>query len=95
MNRSDIVNKLSELHPNISRSIIDKSIKNIFEFMSNNIAAGVRVEIRGFACFSLKKRSAGMVRNPRDGIAVLSKARNVVYFRAGKELKDRVNLKVS
>lgn len=93
MNRSDIVDKLSELHPNINRSTIDKSVKSMFSFVSNSIADGARVEIRGFACFSLKQRNAGLVRNPRVGVAIPTKARNVVYFRAGKELKDRVNSK--
>lgn len=93
MNRSDIIDKLAELHPNVGRSIVDKTVKNIFSMVSNNIIKGVRVEVRGFACFSLKQRNAGFVRNPRDGVNIPKLARNVVYFKAGKELKDRVNLK--
>jgi integration host factor subunit beta len=95
MNRSDIINKLSDMYPNVNRGIIEKSVKGIFSVMTNSIADGVRVEIRGFACFSLKERSAGLVRNPRAGIAIPSESRNVVYFRAGKELKDRVNLETT
>ena len=59
--------------------------------MVDNIAEGERIEIRGFGCFSLKERSAGVIRNPRDGVSIESEGRHVVYFRAGKELKDRVN----
>ena len=93
MNRSDIIDKLSELYPKISHNNIDKAVKRIFNLVSDSIIEGNRVEIRGFACFSLKQRNAGFVRNPRDGVSIPRQARSVVYFRAGKELKDRVNLK--
>lgn len=92
MNRSGIIAKLSELYPKMNRHDIEVLVRNLFAMMVNNIADGNRVEIRGFACFSLKTRSAGMIRNPRDGISIRSSARPVVYFRAGKELKYRVNL---
>ena len=92
MNRSDMVVKLCELYPKINRKDVELLVKKLFNSLVNNIADGNRVEIRGFACFSLKARNAGMVRNPRDGISINSDERHVVYFRAGKELKYRVNL---
>lgn len=94
MNRSEIVTKLSELYPKMNRRDVEVLVKNLFGIMVNNIADGKRVEIRGFACFSLKTRNAGMIRNPRDGVSIKSDERCVVYFRAGKELKCRVNLAV-
>ncbi len=95
MNRSDIVAKLSELYPKLSRKEVDVLVRNLFGEMVNSIAEGARIEIRGFGCFSLKERSAGIIRNPRDGVSINSDSRNVVYFRAGKELKDRVNSSVA
>jgi integration host factor subunit beta len=92
MNRSDIVIKLSELYPKLSRKEIETLVRDLFDVMGENIIKGERIEIRGFGCFSLKERSAGMVRNPREGTSVESEARNVVYFRAGKELRERVDL---
>lgn len=94
MNRSGIVAKLSELYPKMNRKDIDALVRNLFSAMVNNIAEGERIEIRGFGCFSLKERSAGVIRNPRDGVSIESDGRHVVYFRAGKELKDRVNSSV-
>lgn len=91
MNRSGIVTKLTELYPKINRKDIDGLVRNLFSKMVDNIAEGERIEIRGFGCFSLKERSAGVIRNPRDGVSIESEGRHVVYFRAGKELKDRVN----
>ncbi|MFN7094083.1 MAG: HU family DNA-binding protein [Burkholderiales bacterium] len=91
MNRSGIVTKLAELYPKINRKEIDALVRGLFGVMVNNIAEGERIEIRGFGCFSLKERSAGTIRNPRDGVSISSDGRHVVYFRAGKELKDRVN----
>ena len=94
MNRSGIVSRLCELYPKVNNKEIDGLVRSLFETIVDNIASGERIEIRGFGCFSLKERSAGVVRNPRDGIFVESDGRHVVYFRAGKELKERVDASV-
>lgn len=94
MKRSDIVAALSELYPKLVQKEIDFLVKNLFRAMVTHIANGRRIEIRGFGSFSLKERSAGTVRNPRHGVSIKSDGRHVVYFRAGKELKDRVNASV-
>jgi integration host factor subunit beta len=92
MNRSEIAIELSELYPKLSRREVDTLVKKIFSELAVNIAKGNRVEIRGFGCFSLKSRQPGVIRNPRDGEEFESSdERNVVYFRAGKELKTRVD----
>ncbi len=91
MNRSDIIKKISELYPKLSRKEIDAIVKELFSSMASNISDGKRIEIRGFGCFSLKQRAAGKVRNPREKISIESDARSVVYFRAGKELRERVD----
>ena len=91
MNRSDIIKKISELYPKLSRKEIDAIVKELFSSMASNISDGKRIEIRGFGCFSLKQRAAGKVRNPREKTSIESDARSVVYFRAGKELRERVD----
>lgn len=92
MNRSDIIKKISELYPKLGRKEVEIIVKKLFSEMSLGIAKGRRIEIRGFGCFSLKHRAPGKVRNPRHGIAVDAGERSVVYFRAGKELKERVDI---
>lgn len=91
MNRSDMVNKVSELYPKLSRKDADALVKAVFNSMANHVATGKRIEIRGFGCFSLKSRRPGLIRNPRAGVSIASAERHVVYFRAGKELKNRVD----
>ena len=92
MNRSDIIKHISELYPKLSRKEVDLLIKELFGELSSSLSDGRRIEIRGFGCFSLKHRAAGKVRNPRHGVAVESGERHVVYFRAGKELRERVDI---
>ena len=91
MNRSDIINKLADLYPRVNHKDVEVLVKGLFNGMVNNIAKGNRIEIRGFGSFSLKERGAGLIRNPRKGVSVKSEGRYVVYFRAGKELKVRVD----
>lgn len=92
MNRSELIAKLCDLYPKMSKKDVDWLVKILFSSMVDNIADGNRIEVRGFGCFSLKKRSSGIIRNPRDGVSVEADGpRHVVYFRAGKELKTRVD----
>jgi integration host factor subunit beta len=91
MNRSDIIDAMADLYPKLVHKEIDSVVKQLLSLISENIANGKRIEIRGFGAFSLKERKAGLIRNPRLGISIESDGRYVVYFRAGKELKDRVN----
>ncbi|RTK97341.1 MAG: integration host factor subunit beta [Neisseriaceae bacterium] len=92
MNRSDIIKHISELYPKLGRKEVDLLVKELFGKLSSSLSDGKRIEIRGFGCFSLKHRAAGKVRNPRHGVAVDSGERHVVYFRAGKELRERVDV---
>ena len=92
MNRSEIIDKMAELYPRFVHKEIDSVVKLLLNTMSDSIANRKRIEIRGFGAFSLKERSAGLIRNPRLGISMESNGRYVVYFRAGKELKERVNV---
>jgi len=91
MNRSEIIASMAELYPKLVHKEIDSVVKQLLNLISDNIASGKRIEILGFGAFSLKERRAGLIRNPRLGVSMESDGRYVVYFRAGKELKDRVN----
>ncbi len=91
MVKSEIVSKLHDLHPKLSRLEVKKTVDLLFEQMCKYLSLGDRIEIRNFGAFSLKRRQAGLVRNPRHGVAVAKEERHVVYFRAGKRLAERVN----
>lgn len=91
MNKSDIIDKIYELYPKLNKLECKKIVDALFIYMGKGIYQGKRIEIRGFGRFSLKTRKAGLVMNPRAGIAIECGARSCLYFRAGKELKQRVD----
>ena len=91
MNRTDIVKEIQNLYPKLKNAEAQKIVYNLFWFIGNELSKGKRIEVRGFGAFSLKKRSAGMVRNPKHNKSIQAPERFNVYFRAGKELAERVN----
>lgn len=66
-------------------------MKNLLDQMSDVLAAGERIEIRGFGSFSLHVRSPRVGRNPRTGEKVTVPAKVTPHFKPGKELRERVN----
>mgnify|MGYP002363715824 FL=1 len=84
---------MAEKHPKIKKSEMKEIIDSAFDYITQSIVQGRRIEIRGFGCFSTKLRKAGKVRNPRHGISIDSPERKDVYFRPGKELAERANHK--
>ncbi len=66
-------------------------MNTIFEEITDALARGERVELRGFGAFSVKKRDARIGRNPRTGESVAVEAKAVPFFKAGKLLRDRLN----
>lgn len=91
MTRLDIVNNLLELYPKMTKVQVDRLVKDIFFYISDQLSQGNKIEIRGFGCYSVKTRAAGLIRNAKKGISIPAGERNVIYFRAGKKLKERIN----
>ncbi|HHF1015291.1 TPA: integration host factor subunit beta [Haemophilus influenzae] len=71
---------------------MENMVKDILEFISQSLENGDRVEIRGFGSFSLHHRQPRLGRNPKTGDSVNLSAKSVPYFKAGKELKARVDV---
>ena len=71
--------------------MIENFVKDILEFMSQSLENGDRIEIRGFGSFSLHYRQPRLGRNPKTGDSVKLDEKSVPHFKAGKELKERVN----
>ncbi len=65
-------------------------VKEILDAISNSLAHGDRIEIRGFGSFSVNYRPARKGRNPKTGEAVSVLAKYVPHFKAGKEMRERV-----
>ncbi|MFK0572344.1 integration host factor subunit beta [Endozoicomonas sp.] len=91
MTRSELIERIAQLQPQLSIKDIELAVKAIIEQMSHSLASGERVEIRGFGSFSLHYRAPRIGRNPKTGESVCLDGKYVPHFKPGKELRDRVN----
>jgi len=91
MTRSELVESIARKQPHLDTQDVELAVKRILEHMSQTLAAGERIEIRGFGSFSVHFRPPRMGRNPKTGEAAVLCAKHVPRFRPGKELRDRVN----
>lgn len=91
MIKSELVQKLANENPNLFHRDIEKVVSVVFDEISASLARGERVELRGFGAFSVKRRPARTGRNPRSGEPVTIEAKAAPFFKAGKELRDRLN----
>lgn len=92
MNRSDLIARLAESHPQLNTKDAELGAKVIIDALSDTLSKGGRVELRGFGSFSLNHRSPRQGRNPRTGSKVQVPAKYVPHFKAGKKLRERVGL---
>lgn len=91
MIRSDLVLRLAALNPHLYERDCQAVVNAILGRIADAIAAGDRVELRGFGSFATVEQKARMGRNPRNGAAVSVEAKNRLHFKAGKEMRDRLN----
>lgn len=91
MTRSDLVTLLAERFAQLTQRDTEFAVKTILDAMSDALARGHRIEIRGFGSFSLHYRPPRVGRNPKTGEAVALPGKHVPHFKPGKELRERVN----
>ena len=91
MIKSELVRKIIKTHPDLYQRDADLIINTIFNEISEALARGDRVEIRGFGSFNTKETQARVGRNPKSGQKVPVEEKLKPVFRAGKELKLRIN----
>jgi len=91
MIRSELVQKIADENPHLYQRDVERIVNTIFEEITNAMAGGDRVELRGFGAFSVKKRDARVGRNPRTGESVQVEEKHVPFFKTGKLLRDRLN----
>lgn len=92
MIRSELVQKLAADNAGLSLRDIEHIVDVFFDEIGARLAAGGRVELRGFGAFSTRARTARTGRNPRTGAAVSVEAKRVPYFKPGKEMRERLNV---
>lgn len=91
MIRSELLNELHKDNPDLRADEVEQVVDVFFDEITQRLAEGGRVELRGFGAFSTREREARVGRNPRTGASVNVPAKRVPYFKAGKEIKNRLN----
>ena len=91
MRKSELIENLVDRFQDLPVRDVEVAVKSIIEHMTEALEEGDRIEIRGFGSFSLHYRAPRIGRNPKTGEAVDLKGKHVPHFKAGKELRDRVN----
>ena len=91
MTKSDLVDRLASKSSNFSRKDIEVIVDTVFGSMADSLAKGEKVEIRGFGSFKVKQREGRNGRNPKSGESIFIEPKKVPFFKAGKELKERVD----
>lgn len=91
MTKSELIAELSAAYPHLAARDVELIVQTVLTEISSALSRGDRVEIRGFGAFVVKKRDARQGRNPRTGTSVAVEEKTIPFFKAGKELRERVN----
>ena len=91
MTKSELIEVLARKQSHLAYKDVELAVKSLLEQMSQSVATGQRIEIRGFGSFSLHYRPPRVGRNPKTGDSVSLPGKHVPHFKPGKELRERVN----
>ena len=91
MIRSELIQIIADENPHLYQRDVERIVNTVFSEITEALAKGDRVELRGFGAFSVKLRDARTGRNPRTGEAVQVESKAVPFFKTGKLLRDRLN----
>ncbi len=91
MIKSELVQKIADNNPHLYQRDVENIVNAILDEITEALASGNRVELRGFGAFSVKNRPARVGRNPRTGEKVEVEEKWVPFFKTGKELRERLN----
>ncbi|HIM41757.1 MAG TPA: integration host factor subunit beta [Rhodospirillales bacterium] len=91
MTKSELIARLAASNPHLYQRDVERIVTTIFDEITNALAVGDRVELRGFGAFSVKRRGARIGRNPRTGETVQVSEKFIPYFKTGKQLREKLN----
>lgn len=91
MIKSELVGRVAAANPHLYQRDVENVVNAILDTISEALANGDRVELRGFGAFSVKSRPAREGRNPRTGARVAVSEKVVPFFKSGKEMRARLN----
>ena len=95
MTKSELIAKLAARYPQLVAKDAELAVKMVLDAMGKSLSEGQRIEIRGFGSFGLNYRPPRTGRNPKSGEKVHVPEKYVPHFKAGKELRERVDFKAS
>ena len=91
MVKSELVQKLCNIHPNILRKDIEKIFDIIFSEIAEGLCRGENIEIRGFGTYKVKKRRARIGRNPKNSETIQIPEKKIIRWKMSKILYNRLN----
>jgi len=91
MTKSELIARLAARYPQLVAKDAEYAVKMVLDAMTDALVRGQRIEIRGFGSFGLNYRPARVGRNPKSGEKVEVPEKFVPHFKAGKELRERVD----
>ena len=91
MTKSELIIRLADKNPHLFQRDIERIVSTVLDEISTALSKGDRVELRGFGAFSVKNRDSRVGRNPRTGETVFVTRKSVPFFKAGKDLRVRLN----
>ena len=91
MTKSELIERIAARQTQLSIKDVELAVKTVLEQMSQTLASGERIEIRGFGSFCLHYREPRQGRNPKTGETVELSGKYVPHFKPGKEMRERVN----
>ena len=91
MVRSELLQKMCNLHPNIIRKDMEKILKIIFLEIADALCEGKNIEIRGFGMYKIAKRKARIGRNPKNSEPVQIPEKKAIKWKMSKILYRRLN----
>ncbi|MGH1456073.1 MAG: integration host factor subunit beta [Alphaproteobacteria bacterium] len=91
MTKSELIQRIADINPHLRIVDVEKIVDTIFGSISDALANGDRVELRGFGAFSVKHRDARTGRNPRTGETVQVEEKRLPFFKTGKALREKLN----
>jgi integration host factor subunit beta len=76
---------------NLTKKESETIVNTVFENITDALAKGDKVELRGFGSFRIRHRNARKGRNPKTGTSVSVPEKRVPFFKVGKRLREHVN----
>ena len=93
MTKSELIERLAQKLLQLPYRDVELAIRMIIELITQQLANGERIEVRGFGSFTLHNRPGRVGRNPRTGESISLQEKHVPHFKPGKELRERVDIK--